>query len=667
MHSRCTTRSSVSEQEVITETNECTDRTDGFYPDLRNSCQVYYRCKNGTKVEVLRCPSTQAFAFHLQKCQPKREVLCANLKCHFDNDDFFAVPGTKCLAYYHCRSGSRMDFICPSGTTFNVEAKACVTSGICYEPVCTGRIDGTYPDTTHDCTRSFTCKGGQLEEVNSCPSEQKHDGLSCVPSQVHNCERPEKTAASFHFHVDNECKTLANGTHVVPGTDCRSVRVCQQGKTVKTIECNTNERYAGNRCAPRDMVFCDDVCSMKSDGYHADEQTDCHGYYYCLNGQVLSRKECLSGTAFDGQTCVPENLVSCTKKSISRSSSMCLGLQDGIHPDYMKGCRSFFYCYNHQMVFTESCAEGLVHDGKQCVEEGTVTCAGPKELDECMGRPPGLYQNKTSDCTAYLYCANGRGTSLSCPQGLLFNGYRCVGLDEYTCSSSDECDEQDGYKQSRNTGCRSYYFCFNGNKITYVCPNQMVFNGTQCVRQSSYKCPFVQPRDCVGKTDGYHPDKSSTCKNYYYCSQGEKLTTLTCTGKKVFDGKGCALSDDPLTLCFGPLGNPCSRKHDGVYPDITSECRRYYTCYNRSVTSTSWCPNGFRFNGIACSGNFNCRTTNKCEGKEVGFYQDVSSGCRRYFFCFFNTKTVGICPFGTVFNGSICIDSKYYKCPRADM
>lgn len=542
----------------------------------------------------------------------------------------------------------------------------CVENGICYEPVCTGRIDGTYADTTHNCIRSFTCKGGMLKEVNSCLSGETHDGYSCVSSEFHNCEKPEKTAAAFYFRADDECKSLHDGSHIVPGTDCRNVRICLRGKTTTAFECLRDERYDGNRCVPKGVVPCDDVCSMKADGYYADEFTDCESYYFCLNGKVFKRKQCSKGTAFNGYICVPSHLVSCPKKS-RLFAKKCLGLQDGFHPDYLSNCRDYFYCYNHNMVLTGSCSEGFVYNGKQCVSNtASILCDGPKELQACASLPPGLHQNKTSGCTKYFYCSNGRGTELSCPSNQIFNGYKCVSTDEYTCLNPDSCDDQpDGYKQDKNTACRSYYYCSNGNKITYVCPGELIFNGSHCVSPESYECPFIPSADCIEKQDGYHPDRSSNCKDYYYCLKGEKLNTLTCGGKKIFNGRGCVLTEDPRSACLSFLSNPCRLKEDGTYADVKTDCRKYFICKNKLIVNEGWCPKGSGFNGRICKKNYTCSQTERsdCEGQPIGFYQDLSSNCKSYYFCFYNTKTVGICPDGTIFNGQLCIDSNYYTCP----
>mgnify|MGYP002716442223 CR=1 FL=1 len=547
--------------------------------------------------------------------------------------------------------------------------QTCVEDGICYEPVCTGRIDGTYADTTHDCVRSFTCKGGMLEKVNSCPPGEKYNGRLCVPSQLQKCEKPQKTAAAFFFRSKDECKSLEDGSHVVKNTNCKNVRICLRGKTTAAFECPTNERFNGHRCLPKELVPCDDICSNKMNGIYPDEYIDCQGYYFCLDGKVIEREQCFPGTGFNGFACVPKHLVSCSKKSFS--TGKCVGLRDGFHPDYSNNCKNYFYCHNHDMVIIDNCPEGSTYNGKRCVENSEILCEGPKEMKECDNLPPGLYQNKTSGCTNYFYCNSGFGTKLSCEEGRIFNGYKCVNMDEYTCSSPDVCDDEpDGYKQDKNTACRSYYFCSNGNKITYVCPDGFIFNGNYCVSQDTYECPFSPSKDCVGKADGYHPDRLSNCKKYHYCLKGEKLNTLTCGGKKIFNGRGCVLEENPESVCYDLFINPCSHKEDGVYSDYKSDCRKYYTCKNEMITNENWCPENYGFNGNTCLKNFNCKSTVKydtsCDGKPIGFYKDLTNDCKTYYFCFWNAKIIGVCPKGTIFNGHICIDSNYYKCPSGE-
>ncbi|KAF6215031.1 hypothetical protein GE061_009780 [Apolygus lucorum] len=66
---------------------------------------------------------------------------------------------SSCQQYYVCKElNSVVHRSCPAGTYYSPTSQDCKVGGSCYDIVCTGRVDGRYPDTTEGCTRSFEMK-----------------------------------------------------------------------------------------------------------------------------------------------------------------------------------------------------------------------------------------------------------------------------------------------------------------------------------------------------------------------------------------------------------------------------------------------------------------------------------------------------------------------------
>lgn len=309
-------------------------------------------------------------------------------------------------------------------------------------------------------------------------------------------------------------------------------------------------RFNGRYCVPRDSVPCDDGCAGKPDGYHADETEGCRKYHFCRGGSTTERGSCPDGSLFSGTMCLPAPLVSCEEPP-SPPSNPCLGLPDGFHADYLHGCSQYFYCSSYSAVLRTSCPNKMVWNGKQCVARKDALCLGPEHNKECHGLPTGLYQDKASGCAQYFFCHNGNRTLLACPKGKIFDGEVCVNEVEYVCPSREltTCYNQiDGYRIDKESGCRAYYYCSNGLKTTYVCPSSQMFNGSTCMPSEAYTCPYTT-NVCSQKPDGYHPDFTTRCRNYFYCQDKNKLNTLSCGARKAFDGKRCVFTTDPDTVC----------------------------------------------------------------------------------------------------------------------
>ncbi|XP_049548140.1 uncharacterized protein LOC125959362 [Anopheles darlingi] len=581
---------------------------------------------------------------------PTPELLCSY------NDGFlYTVPGSQCSAYYRCYDNQPIRYECPDGAKFDFNQQRCVrTKGTCYEPVCTGKTNGVYGDTSQNCQRSYRCKGGSIEHVDICPIGRAFDGRRCSPVEEITCENPSLSSASFNYEADSRCYGLTNGNHVLQDSgNCRKYLVCHANQVQDVLECppgyGFDERAKrctllngggchspGNQPASTEVV---NSCSFLPDGLHlAATSKDCRTYVQCQSRRQINRLECPPMTVYNGQQCVPSFLYHCPRLDLP--GDVCQHRQNGYYVDPRKGCGYYVRCAAERTVEQYSCPYGFYFD------ESSGACRGNEENDgtchrlaysvDCAQRASGYYQdftvtaNSPVACGTYFHCHNGAKTVLRCRNGFIFDGENCVSEASYTCSIEDidSCRRKpNGYYKDARSGCRAYHLCTDGNKISYLCGPGQVFANGACVerrrseRSSDETLTCDEDSICAGRPDGYYPDRASLCRQYYFCQRNEKLQTLTCRGSKVFDGHSCVSRD--AYNCPAP-------------DDVDAAASE--NCISRDCSAP------------ICERN--------------GFFADYDSNCEQYFFCIDGKQSALRCSSNYVFNGEICVPSGSYYCPR---
>lgn len=365
-----------------------------------------------------------------------------------------------------------------------------------------------------------------------------------------------------------------------------------------------------------------EICRYSLDGLHSDPFSfDCKNYVKCYNKKLVSKHRCPLATIFNGTSCIPDTLYECPRSV--KFDKLCRGKNDGFHVDPRYGCSNYMKCIRNYPVEFYHCNKGLVFDPetKNCVSKNTKSlCRYLGTSNDCMNSEPGYYQDRSLDssCREYYFCYNGKKTTFRCELGKVFNGENCVDERLYTCPNLDEnsCDNKaDGYYKDKS-GCRAYFYCSGGRKYSYVCGDGQAFDGNKCVekRHVSQCAPSVE---CTGKSDGYYQDLTSDCRNYYFCMQGDKIQLLTCRNGRLFNGQSC------------------------VSPDS-------YTCPRGKLKAAK--PNCLPRKCKVCSKN--------------GFFADLDSACRNYYFCIDGRPTFLSCSDNYVFNGEICVPKNSYQCPQ---
>ncbi|XP_053694693.1 matrilin-2-like isoform X1 [Sabethes cyaneus] len=562
-----------------------------------------------------------------------------DLKCTHQDEFFYASPTSRCSSYYRCFQRQAIRYKCNDKSVFDFDQQKCTRQEItCYEPICTGKSDGQYADTTQACRRSYHCKGGQLITMDNCPKGHLFDGSQCSPQNKVNCESPTVSAVAIPFSGDQRCYGLQNGNHVIEDEQCKKYMICEDNSVVDVLECPSGYMYnemtrmctfsegiESSGCMSNYMDNEEDICSWLPDGLHLDPTSKtCKSYIKCLGGRTGSRHDCPKSTLFNGSQCVPDFLYHCPRLALP--GDICEKKLDGYHVDPRKGCSYFVRCEKQKTVENHSCPTGFQYDPSKnvCVEplRGEI-CHGSGYSGDCVQRSAGFYQDfsDASKCAQYFYCFNGNKTTFRCPNGLVFDGENCVSSSKYSCpsASSGSCvNKPNGYYRDPTSGCRSYYYCSEGSKTSYLCNPGQVFSNDHCIdRLGNTFC--TEDLVCSDKSDGYYHDLQSHCRNYYYCQRGEKLQTLTCRGSKLFNGNSCVSPD-----CY-----TCPHGEAAANPLVN--------CIPRSCEPT-------------CTKN--------------GFQTDYDSNCEEYFFCIDGKKSVLSCSKNYIFNGEICVPNDTYRCPK---
>lgn len=329
----------------------------------------------------------------------------------------------------------------------------------------------------------------------------------------------------------------------------------------------------------------------------------------CEAEQVLDEVQCADAYRFHDvlKQCVPqEQVFHCNSEDLK----LCLARSDGVHSDPTSAnCQSYIKCFAGQFVSRDYCSTQAVFNGHTCVPQPLYQCphmfftAGN---DICKSAPNGFVSDPRKGCAAYVRCVSGHTVEqFECPAEHYFDSNTCVhelNEDLRKCKSSRSSSEclqlEAGYYQDKTaeSSCRGYFYCYNGNRTDFECPADSTFDGENCVPSHSYVCPNKNPNSCLSKRDGYHKDENSGCRGYFFCSQGKKFRYV-CSEQQWFNGTMC-VDRQPDQTCQNM--DACIGKTDGYYHDVTTRCRKYFFCLKQEVVTSLSCRGSNVFNGQKC-------------------------------------------------------------------
>ncbi|KAG4068580.1 hypothetical protein HA402_004921 [Bradysia odoriphaga] len=532
-----------------------------------------------------------------------------DFKCSNQDDFYYAVPDKRCSSYYRCSAQKTKTLHeCAPESKFDFYKQTCSRApGICYEPVCTGRVDGHYPDTTHACRRSFQCKSGHLVSIDNCPYGQLFSGHSCTAQDFVTCELPQSTSIAYPFSGDRRCMGLSNGVYAAPNTNCARYITCDNQEVIKDTECADGYKYDDSvkQCRPADQVkscsaASDKLCVGLPNGYsHDPMSTTCKSYLKCHDQKLISREFCSSQAVFNGNLCVPQPLYECPSAvaEIAGSREMCHGKTNGLYSDPRRGCGAYVKCAQGKTVESSECSQNYYFDphGRRCVYEKALN---KRKCQEPIASKP-ISNAPAEKCLMEKIVFGQICTLVLAIVGTVVHRKRTDTIKTKVpavapISTVQEVISIDIYAKMTK--------CSMGQRVFHEVPDD--------------DCQDMN--ECVGKTDGYYHHIESNCRKYFFCLKQEVVTTLTCRGSKVFNGHKCVPVNEFTCPRFGD--------------EDLQNCVPRTMCHKQ------------------CKAN--------------GFYADLDSGCRKYHFCIANNKSVLSCAEGLLFNGEICVPEEQYTCPK---
>lgn len=315
-----------------------------------------------------------------------------------------------------------------------------------------------------------------------------------------------------------------------------------------------------------------DCADGRADGYYADPESGCRSYFYCAGGHRATYV-CPASDVFNGSRCVHPAGYKCPFESSADCRSL-LSASDGYHADPASGCRKYFFCSGdgHKLM-TLTCADGRLFDGKKCVDPDTYRCPSP----DASGRKQSVPFRFTPTTTA---------------------------IPGESGESGNQCGKGYGFFVIRGTGCRNYSVCVAGSpRADLQCAGDTLFNGDICVDPDQFVCPELSPPsaesspNCRDKPDGIYP--AAGCRNYFLCLNGLP-TNFTCPDGQLFDGRRCADRRKvtcPFTDPAGSLPTACTGRKNGlVAEESVAGCRHYVYCRSgRPYGPVGHCSGSERF------------------------------------------------------------------------
>ncbi|XP_022240826.1 uncharacterized protein LOC111085628 [Limulus polyphemus] len=601
---------------------ECMDQEDGVYTDYASGCSGFYLCRGGQKVDF-RCPENKRFDWRIGSCRDMQEVPCFQLSCENKPDGLYADYVEGCKRYYLCRGSERLEYICPPGKIFNEQILKCDHPNRvqCFNSStfnCNGMPDGYYPQYDNGCRAFHLCIKNKPKSF-SCPANLAFSKrpLACDYPSKANCEKP----------AISECRNKSNGIYVLSETGCREFLICRDGHVTHLGACAQGKLMnpATWRCDHRSLVKCssakDPDCEGKPDGMYPDINTGCSAYYVCISHRRILTQYCPESTLFDASvgSCLESPLVYCQNSPVltsvhqwSMSHYGCEG-RIGLFPDFISDCNRYYICaYGRKELM--KCPEGKRFSAvtKQCQESNSVSCIAPKILGNfrCLQGDEGIYMDVKSDCTKWHECWGEAGWTYLCPKGSRFNVVTrsCDISDKEDCQNIGEelfrpytfnsqiirvlqktdstfsCREKlNGIYSAGALSCRLFYICANEYAFSYMCPENLMYNfrTESCDDPIRVNCqqvqdPWTEDNDdfsCSLKTDGMYPDYSTNCQKYFICENGQKMTVY-CPKHHLFNTLTMVCELESQVKCRLPLYDEYQVPQENVKEHVITNERR---------------------------------------------------------------------------------------------
>ncbi|XP_022243724.1 macrophage mannose receptor 1-like [Limulus polyphemus] len=281
------------------ESSNSTDGKNGLFP-VETSCSLFEVYENGVG-NTLSCLEGEHFDVILRECVNIRKSNC------FEKDEVqcteigFIPHEGNCSEYYECAFGAdKISYSgsCDLGLYFDPIKKICNSEVECYqtnEVTCT--TDKFLPDE-HNCTSYYQCDYGEnkISYRKTCQPGDQFDPIAkeCRPVNQVNCHE-----VGSNFNCPEE------QGYFVDSSDCSKYYECVGGNSAVTYHrsCGSSLHFdpRSQKCDNEDIVGCQgSPCTA-----NISDTDDCYKYFACVQGMQY-HWTCPNGQHFH------ENNLTCT-------------------------------------------------------------------------------------------------------------------------------------------------------------------------------------------------------------------------------------------------------------------------------------------------------------------------------------------------------------------
>jgi len=274
---------------------------------------------------------------------------------------------------------------------------------------------------------------------------------------------------------------------------------------------------------------------------------DCSVYHYCVDG-VDEKLDCPGGFHFniEDSKCDWPNKEKCQPRCPNRSGRVSpIYITDEFH------CATYYRCQNDGTPYKYICPYPKLWDvkTKECRDYGDVDCGVRKEA-----KLPCDYVS-TRRCLLVPNCGG----------------------------------KKNGAYPDDKRDCKWYYKCQDERTVMHLsCPKGQMYSypDEKCVSMSDNKpCVMttIEPKTSTIKA-------STTAKDDDEDDHEDENQKVEETDN---ESSSPATTVDPRDRCLG--------KQDGLYPDLPSECKKFFRCINQLVVRTGRCRGGTVFNKMSAA------------------------------------------------------------------
>ncbi|GFS06404.1 chitin binding beak protein 1 [Elysia marginata] len=245
-----------------------------------------------------------------------------------------------------------------------------------FQPDCTARPDGYYPDEQGRCAIFFRCALGHFRGYDECPPGSVFD-----PAQL-ACETYSEASQPCGMGQAPRCAERMDGLFADPHGRCTHYFQCKAGEFQQYHTCDlgifdplTHRCVVSAELTMRPCGVQPSPCEALPTGMYPDQATDCRYFIECYKGVLLTNGTCPLGTVFSaltGRCDTPEQA-----PPPCGTSHVCLGRRDGRYPATIRGCSFYFECQHGQFTSLRRCT---AEEGGYFFNPETGHCDYPENI-----------------------------------------------------------------------------------------------------------------------------------------------------------------------------------------------------------------------------------------------------------------------------------------------